>query len=249
MPDFETLDYDLSTQSANPRNRGFSRFQFDEAPSLAEPKEFFAETRHLAWGSHLVVNMPRLVMNNVRQLEPPVIDVDASHFSDLVSLVLSRFADLGDQVAVTRSSAQADVHSPIARILELFHDAKSQGHAAEFESLLDACLSAVLNRSASGAPFIEQAKQLDRRGHTDAALDLIYDQIDEKLLAGGFDEVDQILTSVLVADLSVDLLLALLTATLSAKKRLKQRAEFFEKVQQSLRDRKELEDGLLVGLD
>lgn len=97
--------------------------------------------------------------------------------------------------------------------------------------------------------FIEQAKELDKQGHTDEAIDLIYDKIDEMLLAGYFHDVDLLLSTLSVSDLSMDLLLSILMATLPAKKRLVERDRFFKNVEQILRQRHELRDGLLIGLN
>ena len=97
--------------------------------------------------------------------------------------------------------------------------------------------------------FLENARRLDEHRQTDAALDLIFDQIDEMLLAGKFVEVDQLLQDISPSDYSVELLLGILTATLPAKDELSSRAQFFQQVREVLRERGELKEGLLVGLD
>jgi hypothetical protein len=97
--------------------------------------------------------------------------------------------------------------------------------------------------------FIEQARRLDEHSQTDVALDIIFDQIDEMLLAGQFDRVDQLLIDTVTEEYSVELLLGILTATLPAKDRLCDRAEFFQRVAQTLQARGELKNGLLIGLD
>lgn len=104
-------------------------------------------------------------------------------------------------------------------------------------------------RKACRTSFLENADRLDKRGQTDAALDIIFDQMDEMLLAGEFDQVDRILAEVIPGSFSVELLLGLLTVTLPAKNRLRNRAPFFERVRQSLYERGETDEGLLVGLD
>jgi antitoxin (DNA-binding transcriptional repressor) of toxin-antitoxin stability system len=97
--------------------------------------------------------------------------------------------------------------------------------------------------------FVLRAQRLDRRGRTDAALDLIYDQVDESMHRAQFDRLDSILANLPVADLSMDILLGILTATLPATRRLGSRAKLFQKIEQVLRNRGDYEEGLLVGLE
>ncbi len=96
--------------------------------------------------------------------------------------------------------------------------------------------------------FLDNANRLDQRGQTDAALDIIFDQIDEMLLAGKFNRVDQLLAETTPSDFSVELLLGILTVTLPAKNRLPNRIGFVGQVRQTLGDRGVVDDGLLVGL-
>jgi len=97
--------------------------------------------------------------------------------------------------------------------------------------------------------FIQRAQRLDVKGRTDAALDLIYDSTDQMLRDGQFDEMDLLLLQLCVKNLSTDVLLGLLTATLPARSRLHRRGAFFLDVKNILRDRHELEEGLLTGLE
>lgn len=97
--------------------------------------------------------------------------------------------------------------------------------------------------------FVLRAQRLDRRGRTDAALDLIYDQVDEWMHRAQFDRLDSILANLPVADLSMDILLGVLTATLPATRRLGSRAKLFYDVEQVLRNRGDYEEGLLAGLE
>jgi len=100
----------------------------------------------------------------------------------------------------------------------------------------------------SWSAFLDNARRLDNQGKTDAALDLIFDQIDEMMLAGQFAKVDQILKNLVPDNYSVELLLGLLTITSPAKNILTHRQEFFQQVEQTLHRRGENEDGLLFGL-
>lgn len=250
MPELELLDDERSVRGVNSRVRGLNRLLMEEPPSAAATKELFAETRVLTWGGHLVANMPRAVITTVRQSRLPVVDINAGQFSDLVDLVIERFSNAEEQKSTIRPAAiQGQIRSIARRLIKSFRVAEAHGQAAEFESRLGAWLAANTDCPVETAPFLEQAKQLEKRGRTDTALDLVYDQIDERLLAGRFTEVDQLLATVSVADLSLDLLLALLTATLPARNQLANRARFFAAIEETLRQREEYDDGLLIGLN
>jgi len=100
-----------------------------------------------------------------------------------------------------------------------------------------------------GEAFVDRARRLDAMGRTDAALDLLYDAIDQLMRQSKFDELDTILPGVPIAECSLDLLLAFLTATLPARIRLSSRPKFFADVKSELQSRGELEEGLLTGLE
>jgi len=97
--------------------------------------------------------------------------------------------------------------------------------------------------------FVDRANKLDERGQTDAALDLIYDQVDALLRSGDFAQVDVVLDKVDVGSVSPDLLLGLLTATLPARTRLASRRAFFRRVEEKLKRREDWADNLLAGLE
>lgn len=98
--------------------------------------------------------------------------------------------------------------------------------------------------------FVSQAQRLDRKGSPSAALDLIYDGVDELLHAGEFAKCSAILRSVSVGDCSMDILLVLLTTTLPAKTRLPARTWFFHQVAEEARKRTQgkFQADLLEGL-
>lgn len=96
--------------------------------------------------------------------------------------------------------------------------------------------------------FIERAHRLDRQGHTDAALDLIYDAVDNLLRRGEFDSLNAILNTARPPKLSLDIVLGLLTATLPARNRLPARDTLFRNTERLLRESGD-DPGLLVGLD
>jgi hypothetical protein len=94
-----------------------------------------------------------------------------------------------------------------------------------------------------------RASRLERAGHRNAAMDLLYDKSDELMRTGQFEGLDMILQRLHAGELPVDVLLGLLTATLPAKSRLPSRAEFFTATERILRERGEYEEGLLTGLE
>ena len=96
---------------------------------------------------------------------------------------------------------------------------------------------------------MDRAKRLDQHGQTDEALDILFDQIDEMLLSGEFNRVDQLLAETTPSDFSVELLLGILTATLPGKNRLLNREALFERISGVLQDRGVARDELLVGLE
>lgn len=96
--------------------------------------------------------------------------------------------------------------------------------------------------------FLLRAQKLDEHGQTDAALDLIYDQVDELMQRGEFDRLNSLLKTVNTDELSTDLLLGILTSTLPARNKLTERRSFFAAAKQSIDSRGENEDGLLTGL-
>lgn len=96
--------------------------------------------------------------------------------------------------------------------------------------------------------FLDAARRMDDLGLTDAAIDEIFDRVNEMLCDGKYQEVDDLLASATCDGYSVDLLLALLTITHAAKQYLPHRHLFFARVEQSILDRGEQSDRLLFGL-
>lgn len=99
------------------------------------------------------------------------------------------------------------------------------------------------------AGFVHRATSLQEQGFTDTALDLIYDSVDELLHGARFALCDSVLQETDASQCSIDVLLALLTATLPAKSRLATRAQFFQRVENSLRERGEYVADVLAGLE
>lgn len=97
--------------------------------------------------------------------------------------------------------------------------------------------------------WLSKALEQDQLGHSDEALDIIFDNIDVMLLNGNFNGVDNLLVSVDPTEHSLDMALGLLTSTLPAKFKLENRNRFYELVKEDLIKHNALEEGLLVGLD
>jgi hypothetical protein len=97
--------------------------------------------------------------------------------------------------------------------------------------------------------ILEDARRLDKLGRIDAALDIVFDRVDELLLEGDFEKVDQEISRIRETDFSAELLLGILTVTLPAKENLPGRPDLYSRIKQWLESYSELEDGLLVGLE
>lgn len=107
-------------------------------------------------------------------------------------------------------------------------------------------MSIQLNRAA----LFDRAQQLAESGRVDAALDLVYEHVDELLLAGDFAAVSALLVQCEPSNLSTPVLLAILTSTLPARhKLLRARSDAFARIERTLRDRGEPSEELLVGLE
>jgi hypothetical protein len=116
-------------------------------------------------------------------------------------------------------------------------------------SFIVEAISTTSDRPARVRSFIERANRLDKAGHRNAAMDLVFDRIDELMRNSQFTLLDSILGSVSIGDMSVDVLLGILTATLPARGQLALRPAFFKATDGELRRRGEYEDGLLTGLE
>jgi hypothetical protein len=97
--------------------------------------------------------------------------------------------------------------------------------------------------------FLGKAIWFIDQGERDAALDLVYMQVDALLKDGRFDLVDSILKNTEIERLGTDLLLALLTTTLPARDKLVERGTFFERTERLLKRRGKWRPTLLAGLE
>lgn len=202
-----------------------------EPPSVADPKEIFIQYRRTGSRDNLQHNLSRIVLNEIQiasQDEPaPYAEVEwpVNVFAYEVAAhqwnLLGAFPAVGVPVPFT---------SPVIPDLTT-QPVKASRIAAQTEC------------------FVERAGRLDRRGKTDVALDLIYDTVDEWMIAGDFDRLDFLLASVAADDYSADILLGLLTASLPGRTRLPSRRKLYSETERILKQRGQWEDGLLTGLE
>lgn len=96
--------------------------------------------------------------------------------------------------------------------------------------------------------LVARTQTLERLGDTAAALDLVYDCVDDLMHSQQFALMACYLLEVEVTSCSVDVLLALLTATLPAKQKIGARTEFARRVESELIGRGEDAAELLAGL-
>lgn len=97
--------------------------------------------------------------------------------------------------------------------------------------------------------MLKSAKRLEGEGRTDAALDMVYDMIDDLLCAGQFDECDRLLNDADPDGCSTDILLCLLTATLPASDKLPRREKLMGLARKVIRRRGLDAEELLAGLE
>ena len=85
------------------------------------------------------------------------------------------------------------------------------------------------------AGLFARLEQLSRAGELDAALDLVFDQVDDLLLSERFPEVNRLLREVPVATLDSSILIGLLTVTGPAREALREaRPAFVTRVREEL---------------
>lgn len=130
-------------------------------------------------------------------------------------------------------------HEAIRAVVEAFEEAIEPEPAQQATS--------VASKRANS--FVNRAQRLESHGQIDAALDMIYDSVDELMRNGEFARLDSILESILITELSVDILLGVLTATLPARNRVPSRSKLFGEIDLLLKERGEFEEGLLTGLE
>lgn len=211
----------------------------DASPSPASPKELFTEFRTLASGEYITTNLSRAVWETI---EESASNAARQEFGELGGLQ-NGYEILGKSVFIDNDQRSDELNE---RLAMLVREAERIGRLPQD---VESQLRIAISKGKPSESFIRHARRLDERGQTDIALDLIFDQIDEMLLAGQFECVNELLADIPTDKYSLELLLGILTATLPAKNRMPVRAAFFERVSRTLENRGERNEGLLVGLD
>lgn len=95
--------------------------------------------------------------------------------------------------------------------------------------------------------MIEDLRRLSAGGHTAKGLNLMFDVIDDLLLAGDFDKVDAYLVQLDDFDwMPPSWPVGVLTITLAAKDRLKERTAFWDRTKSWLTETKGVEETALI---
>ena len=238
----ELLEFEAEALGRPPsrRRRKSSSSEFVDS---SRSKDLFVETQSAVWDQVVAANLPRDVIQTVRDNQQPWM---------IWENVFDKALEGGVPLGSLESTIRANLASFVKSFIELHpltDDLVARRQVREvLSSLLD---SAILGPSLESLshPILEQSRSLEQAGRTDAALDLLYEHIDETLLAGEFDRVDGLLEAVDPAKESVSVLVTILTATLPARKRLAKRKGFFIAVERALRESGCLESGLLTGLE
>src|SRR5881394_2173484 len=157
-------------------------------------------------------------------------------------------AELLQQLETARN--KVDPYVEIGQHLRIKADSFEKRLGAELKKLAEQIESRYTDeRKTPLDEFLQPVMQLERRGHIDAALDVLYDRMDALLKTKQFAAIDTLLHQANVDSLSIDVLLGLLTASLPARSQLPARSKFYAQAVTSIKRRGEWEDGLLDGLE
>ncbi|MCH7989825.1 MAG: hypothetical protein IID46_11845 [Planctomycetes bacterium] len=242
--------------SRESRNRQRSLAMDHPVPTVSG-KDIYLEIARLCSGNIVQHNWSRIMLHGVSESLAP--ESEAARFGLIVDWPetqrTNEVEDLSDFDAIVEFIETKGRES----VIGIFRGLRDRPHFAEAlrtftkqfadEIHREYTLDEVPSRMSQCESFVRRAQRLDEQGRTDAALDLIYDSIDEMLRNGQFSNLDSLLVQLPTNTLSPDMLLGVLTATLPARSRLSNRKEFFHNVEASLKERGEYEDGLLTGLE
>lgn len=97
--------------------------------------------------------------------------------------------------------------------------------------------------------FLEKLYQFDKN-KIDSTIDFIFDYFDDAFLNNNFQECDDILEKLDLNKIPIVLMISFLTITLAAKSKLKNRINFYKKVEEKIKEKEpeKLKD-LLYGLE
>lgn len=106
-----------------------------------------------------------------------------------------------------------------------------QGHAFE---RLDATLEIIRRREESAGRWLDDVYSLVDQGKSEQAVDLLYEHVDDLLLAEDFKRCDALLQTVDLKRLDSNLMVSLLTMTAPAKAALPYRASLLQRARKAL---------------
>ncbi|MFC1759412.1 hypothetical protein ACFL2H_11705 [Planctomycetota bacterium] len=202
-----------------------------------DPKNLYRQAVELSGSQQCFGNINRVVVHEKNEYESSLNDsmhsweiAQATHIDVFVR-------------AFTRFVAGAS-----DAVLERLASEISQEVSTEKMQVLISTIAPAVEYSGDDS-FVSHAQRLANKGQIDAALDIVYDRVDEMMLAGQFDEVNQTIADLNVDELSIDIILGVLTITLPGKSKLPDRNKFFEDAKRSLESRGEHCEGLLAGLN
>jgi hypothetical protein len=75
-------------------------------------------------------------------------------------------------------------------------------------------------------PWLKKIYTLVEQAETDAAVDILYECIDDLLLAGQFEDIDTLFTCIDLTKLNTEMILAILSVTAAGSKVLSERLSF-----------------------
>ncbi len=229
-----TAEYSLRPSSSRKENQlwSYTRGKVNSQTSRRSTKDLARQMRQIGSAEIVQTNLNRIILQNSEQIVV-LINTDNPDARTLES-TNKTVAIIGIR-QVLESRLGPSTADDLIREIEAYLDQSSKPR-------LPYTASRVMRS------IVERARQLDVRGNTDIALDLLYDGVDGLLVDGKFDEVESFLESASPGDFSLDLLLGLLTVTLPARSKLAARSLFYKGVKNTLVERGEYQDGLLVGL-
>jgi hypothetical protein len=223
----------------------------DDYPSADNGKAIYRQITDASSSQAIQENLSRIVQRDIKNVTSKSRGHSlADPKPDQTKTTIIVLEELVDFITTGGSKAVEELFE----LLQRGTDNKEILHA--FERAFTAARRTSLHFTAGGKDsqkertesFIERARRLDEMGNTDAALDLLYDAVDDLMRSGKFSELNAIIANLSVNDCSLDVLLGVLTATLPARRRLPARAKFYEQAAQIIKSRGEYEDGLLTGL-
>jgi hypothetical protein len=165
-------------------------------------------------------------------------ELDADVCVDLTYRTINAYLTLPPPRAISR----------IAKLQQRMYQALSYASGL-FQQLSHQVEAAQPMLPAASPEWIEECIRFELQGERERSLDVLFDTIDEMLLASQFTECDRCISSMPVERLANAQLLTILTATAGAKEHLPSRRGFYRKTRELFAFRGADVDALLVGLE